>query len=64
MEKKYSNQDQVMGNLTFYKAYYYKFLKNNKQAKDCFKKARKYFSKCLENDNEVFNIIDEELKAL
>lgn len=64
MEKKYAKQDQVMGNLLFYKAYVYKFIKDFKQAKACFTSARKYFAKSLEKDNDVFELIEKELEEL
>ncbi len=64
MEQKYKKQDQVMGNLLLYKAYVYKLTNDFKQAKVCFTAARKYFAKCLEKDNAVFELIDKELKTL
>lgn len=64
MEKKYAKQDQVMGNLLFYNAYVYKFIKDFKQAKACFTSARKYFAKSLEKDIDVFALIDKELEEL
>ena len=64
MEKKYAKQDQVMGNLLFYKAYVYKFINDFKQAKACFTSARKYFAKSLEKDNDVFGLIERELEEL
>jgi tetratricopeptide (TPR) repeat protein len=64
MEQKYGTQDQVMGNLFFNKAYAFLLIKDFKQAKDCFTKARQYFGKCLHKDDQVFKLIDQELKEL
>ncbi len=64
MTAKYQKEDEILGNLNFYKAVYYREEENKKEEKRALLEANKYFRKCFKPDHYVFKIIDKRLKEL
>ncbi len=64
MTAKYQKEDEILGNLNFYKAVYYREEENKKEEKSALLEANKYFRKCFKPDHYVFKIIDKRLKEL
>lgn len=64
MLKRFSGDDEVMGNLYFHKAKFFLQEGNTDGAKNSLKTAKEHFKKCFANDHKVLNTIDAELRRL
>ena len=63
LEKKFKNDNVILGNICFNRAFFYSyFLKNSKLKKENLVKAREYYKKVFPKNHKVFPIIKKELK--